>query len=613
MTERSPVLDRPRAWTLGWGILPKLVLSIAILTALPVAAIWLTEREPEALWSLHRLLVLLAWGLALGLLILIVHRHLVIPLRDLLKAVEALGAGDYEVPLPKTTLDETGRLTRAFERMREEIRSATEKHRALQVCETVFNAIEEELFVVSPSFLVLRANQAVARRAGKHAEALIGVPCHHICPAGGLYAAGECPGRKVIADQPCAPVEVRDPRSGRASHLSVYPIKNEQGELWAHVEVVHDITALKQAEVEASKRETLRLLGEMAAGVAHDVNNLLAIILGYTEQAKARVQGLPEVSEALETVEKSAMMGGEIIRRIAAFARIQQHHAAREPVALHALVEECVALSRHKWEEQPMKAGGVIRLAGEFGHAGRVLANAPELRVALLNLIFNAVDAMPKGGALSLRTFQKGEWAVVEVADTGAGMSEEVKHRAFDPFFTTKGERGTGLGLSIVRNVVDQHEGKIEVESSPDHGTTFRIRLPITAQEPEESRTARSILPIPPAMVLVVEDQKPIRTLLGRTLKEAGCIVVEAATGSEALWLFDRGAFNLVITDLAMPEGSGLDLMKAVRARRSGVPIILVTGYADLLDEESAHLPTAIVRKPFTTDEVIQAVRSALR
>lgn len=613
MAERSPVWDRPRAWILGWGIFPKLVLSIAILTALPVAAIWLTEREPEALWSFHRLLVLLVWGLALGLLILVVHRHLVIPLRGLLKAVEALGAGDYEVPLPKITLDETGRLAEAFDRMRQELSGVIESFREARLeWEAIFNSIQEEVFLIGSEGTILRANQAVALRLGESLETLIGRPCSLVCP-GELMEGGICPCRKIFSGESVAPMEVEDRRRGRVLRFSMYPVMDKQGRVEAVAGVVQDLTLLKQAEVEASKRETLSLLGEMAAGVAHDVNNLLAIILGYTEQAKARVQGLPEVSEALETVEKSAMMGGEIIRRIAAFARIQQHHAAREPVALHALVEECVALSRHKWEEQPMKAGRVIRLAGEFGHAGRVLANAPELRVALLNLIFNAVDAMPKGGALSLRTFQKGEWAVVEVGDTGAGMSEDVKRRAFDPFFTTKGEQGTGLGLSIVRNVVDQHEGKIEVESSPDHGTTFRIRLPITAQEPEESRAAQSILPIPPAMVLVVEDQKPIRTLLGRTLKEAGCIVVEAATGSEALWLFDRGAFNLVITDLAMPEGSGLDLMKAVRARRSGVPIILVTGYADLLDEESAHLPTAIVRKPFTTDEVIQAVRSALR
>ncbi len=611
MTDRLPLWERLQKWILGWGILAKLAVSVTILTALPAMGFWLAMGQRGTAWAYA--LVLLAWGLSMGLLLLIIRFHLIVPIRSLIRASEALKAGNYQAPIPKVTADETGRLAEAFDRMRQELGNVIESfRRARQEWEMIFNSIHEEVFLIGPEGAILRANEAVARRLGEPLESIVGGPCSLVCP-GELMGDGECPCRKIFAGQSVAPIEARDPASGRILLFSTYPVKGNRGEVQAVAGVVDDLTALKQAEAEASKRETLRLLGEMAAGVVHDVNNLLTIILGYAERAKARVSGLPEVREILETVEKAALTGGETIRRIATFARVQKESGERAPVDLQALAEECVTLTRHKWEDQALLSGEEIAVVTELQPAGRVMANAAELKEVCINLIFNAVDAMPAGGTLIVRTFQDGEWAVAEGSDTGVGMSEEVEQRAFDPFFTTKGERGTGLGLTIVRTVVEKHGGRIEMETQAARGTTVRVRLPITTEVPVEARSHGNMLPTPPAMILVVEDQEDIRSLIRDTLREDGGIVVAAANLSDAIWLFERGSFSLVITDLAMPGGSGLDLVRAIRARRREVPVIMVTGYADLLDEESARLPTAVIRKPFTASELIQAVRSALR
>jgi PAS domain S-box-containing protein len=611
MADRLPLWERFQKWILGWGILAKLAVSVTILTALPAMGFWLAMGHHGTPWA--PALVLLTWGLSMGLLLLIIRFHLIAPIRSLIRASEALKTGNYQAPIPKVTGDETGRLAEAFDRMRQELGGVIESfRRARQEWEMIFNSIHEEIFLIGREGTILRTNEAVARRLGRPLETLIGGPCSLVCP-GELMGDGECPCRKIFAGQSVAPMEARDPKSGRILLFSMYPVKGNRGEVQAVAGVVDDLTTLKQAEAEASKRETLRLLGEMAAGVVHDVNNILTIVLGYTEKAKARAGDLREVREALELVEKAALVGGETIRRIATFARVQQGRRERVPIALHPLIEECVTLCRHKWQDQALLSGEEIEVVADLNLACRVLANAAELKEVFINLIFNAVDAMPDGGTLTVRCFQEGEWAVAEVRDTGVGMSEEVKRRAFDPFFTTKGEHGSGLGLAIVRTIVEQHAGRIEVESQAGRGTTVRVQLPITTQEPAEPQTSRQILPTPPVMILVVEDQEDIRELIRDTLRKERGIVMAVANVSNAMWLFERGSFSLVITDLAMPGGSGLDLVRAVRGRRPEVPVILVTGYADLLDEESARLPTAVISKPFTASELIQAVRFALR
>jgi CheY-like chemotaxis protein len=282
------------------------------------------------------------------------------------------------------------------------------------------------------------------------------------------------------------------------------------------------------------------------------------------------------------------------------------------PVALHALVEECVTLSRHKVQDEALKSGSVVQVVTALEPAGAVWGNAAELSEVILNLIFNAVDAMPAGGTLTLRTCSEGESAVIEITDTGAGMSDEVKGRAFDPFFTTRGSRGTGLGLTIVKTIVEGHGGRLRIESVQDQGTTARIWLPTTNEEPI-SVTNLPLVPFSlPALILIAEDEEEIRAVLREILRREGHMVLEAATGREALRLFEHTLIDLIVTDLAMPERSGIELSKVVRARRPDLPIIMVTGYAETLDEESARLVTSVVPKPFTGEQLLHAVRSAL-
>ena len=262
-----------------------------------------------------------------------------------------------------------------------------------------------------------------------------------------------------------------------------------------------------------------------------------------------------------------------------------------------------------------MRQGVEQRVVTSFAAVPLVSGDPAELREALTNLILNAVDAMPDGGTLTLATRAEADTAVVTVADTGAGMTEEVKRRLFEPFFTTKGVKGTGLGLSLTFGIVSRHGGQIEVDSVPGTGTQFTLRFPVVSPA-AGAALGRARAPVAedarPARCLVADDEELVREMLSDLLAQAGHAVVAAASGAEAIERFRAEAFDLVLTDLGMAEVNGWQVARACKELRPDVPVLLVTGWGVELSaqELAAHGVDAVLAKPLRVDDLLAAVAS---
>jgi CheY-like chemotaxis protein len=368
---------------------------------------------------------------------------------------------------------------------------------------------------------------------------------------------------------------------------------------------------LERSQSSLVKTERLRALGEMAAGVAHDFNNLLSVILGRTELMLRRVREA-DTTRDLEAVRRAAQDGADTVRRIQEFTRTRRTRTF-ERVELCDVAREVVELTRPRWELEAQARGVTYEFTVE-GTAPPVAGRPEELREVLTNLITNAVDAMPAGGACRLRLDADGDWAVMSVTDTGVGMAEEMRRRVFEPFFTSKGPRGTGLGLAVSWGIVTRHGGTIEVESTPGQGTTFHMRLPIPVTLPDVVVGLPMTVAPRPARLLLIEDEPEVQAVLAELLREAGYGVAVAKDGMEGIEHCERESVDVVLSDISMPGISGWDVAARLRARYPHIPIGFVTGWGDQLDPE--RLAGAgvdfVVAKPFQAHDILRHVAQAV-
>jgi signal transduction histidine kinase/CheY-like chemotaxis protein len=368
---------------------------------------------------------------------------------------------------------------------------------------------------------------------------------------------------------------------------------------------------LERSQEQLVKTERLRALGEMAAGVAHDFNNLLSVILGRAELMLRRARD-PDMARDLEAVRRAAQDGADTVRRIQEFTRTRRTRAF-EPVDLAEIAREVVELTRPRWEREGVSRGVRYEFVVE-GVAPPVAGRPEELREVLTNLLTNAIDAMPSGGMGRLRLSTQGDWASIAVQDTGVGMPEEMRRRVFEPFFTSKGPRGTGLGLAVSWGIVTRHGGTIEVESAPDAGSTFTIRLPIPVTLPAAVVGLPPLVPPRPARLLLIEDEPEVQAVLADVLREAGYSVIVAKDGAEGLERCERESVDLVLSDISMPGLSGWDVASRLRVRFPTTPIGFVTGWGDQLDPERLQRTGVrfVVAKPFQALDVLRHVAQAL-
>jgi signal transduction histidine kinase/CheY-like chemotaxis protein len=388
-------------------------------------------------------------------------------------------------------------------------------------------------------------------------------------------------------------------------------------------ELSHYITEQERIREQFSQMEKLSALGELASGVAHDFNNTLSGILGRA-QLLQRTDDPEKLKHGLDIIIKTAEDGAKTVKRIQDFARQRRDHDF-ELVSVDQILLDASEITRPRWKNCAEASNIHITLNLQIGSNGMVMGDDSELREVLVNMVFNAIDAMPEGGTLSLMTRNVDDSVLIRVVDTGVGMYPEVRSRIFDPFFTTKGKAGLGLGLAVSFGIIRRHGGNIEVDSHYGKGTEFRITLPLAKVAEKSVKTvepsgAESPQTVPPVVqsdersrtrLLVVDDECFVRELLGDILEGEQCDVYLAESGSEALSVFRETEFDGIFTDVGMPGMSGWELAREIRQINKDIPMAVITGWGEAVgsNEVKAAGVDWVVAKPFTADRIVELVR----
>ncbi|HKV39029.1 MAG TPA: PAS domain S-box protein, partial [Blastocatellia bacterium] len=395
------------------------------------------------------------------------------------------------------------------------------------------------------------------------------------------------------------------------------PFLNEQGGLAGAVTLIRDVTEQQREHEHVHQADKMRALGELSSGVAHNFNNALASILGYTQLAQRTTNGT-DLAKYLGIIQKSAQDAARMVERIQNFSRSHPRTGDFRPVRLMDIAIDAVEIARPRWQSDAESLGISYDVSFDWRAAEDVSVDGEpsELREVFLNIILNALDAMPSGGSLAISAVQEIEALIVSFTDTGAGMSPEIKQRVFEPFFTTKSSTGLGLGLSESYRIIERHGGRIDIDTRLHAGTTFSVMLPtrvssgLPAQEPEREMSVR------PLNILVLDDEDLVRGALAAMLAAMGHLVVEASTAQEAVAHVDAQVFDLVFTDLAMPVVDGIAAAELLKAARPNLKLILMSGYGSDKAAERAEESKSIdgvISKPFTFSEIQQIVVEVLR
>ena len=509
-------------------------------------------------------------------------------------------------------------------------RDITELRKTEKFMKDILETVDEAFVVIAPDCRILNANRVYCEQLGKTSTEVLGQFCHMLShhQASQCFPDGDgCPLRQVIkTGAPCTVYHEHTAPDGAGRHVEIkaFPLKDESGRIVSVIQIVNDITERKQLEDQLHKAQKMEAMGLLAGGVAHDFNNLLQAILGYGSILQAKLAAGDPLAQHVEQILKAGTQAAELTHGLLAFSRQQVVNPV--PTDLNEIVRDlCKILQRVIGEDVEMKT----ICAGEILP---VLVDQTQIGQVLMNLATNARDAMPQGGVLTIATSvfsaddhyvaakildHAGPYAVLSVADTGAGMDRATAERIFEPFFTTKElGRGTGLGLSIVYGIVKQHQGHINVYSEPGRGTTFKILLPLITEAPQRAADASAQPAGGTETLLLAEDEPGVRSLLGMILGDAGYTVVEAADGAAAIEEFHkhRGEIRLALLDVIMPKMNGREVRDEILRLAPAVKILFMSGYTDEVIARQGLLEQGVglIVKPVDPKIFLRSVRSAL-
>jgi PAS domain S-box-containing protein len=477
--------------------------------------------------------------------------------------------------------------------------------------------------LIGADYRIRSVNPAQARLFGKAPEQLIGKECfrefekrNSICP--------HCPGK--IAMETGRPAEteqqgIHDDGLTHMARVQAYPMLDSSGRTTGVIAVTEDITQQRQLEAQYRQAQKMEAVGRLAAGVAHDFNNQLTIILGYCELLLKDGKGGDALREAMKQIHQAACRAQSTTSHLLSFSRKQILRP--EVVDPGELLQEMRnPVSRMIGEDVQLQ---VVASPG----VPSIFVDKSGLQQAIMNLVVNARDAMPKGGQLVIRTSRvelgqsdaaqypegrAGQWVLLEVIDTGVGMDRQTLDRVFDPFFTTKEVgKGTGLGAPMVQGFISQSHGFMGYATEVGKGTTVRLFLP-PADSVVTQENAATVAP--PASskaketILVVEDEEGVRQFIVRALQQQGYQIIEAASPAEALELVCQEAchFDLLVTDVVMPEMTGYELAERLKVGRKSLAVLFVTGYTDEPPTEGAM----VLHKPFSLEKLMAGVEQSL-
>lgn len=501
-------------------------------------------------------------------------------------------------------------------------------------------------FVIGPDHSVMLWNDALAELTGVGAEQVIGTRDHwrafydtpQSCLADLLVTGdpsalaawhGGSVRRSTLIDEAFVGMEYFPTlrKGGRWLHYTAAAVRDRSGVLIGAIETIEDVTELRRADEQLRRSQRLESIGRLAAGVAHDFNNMLTPIMGYAGFLLASLQPLDERHGHAEQILLAAQRSRDLTRQLLAFSRKQVLDL--KAIDLREIVSGLQNLLRRTLREDIELR---IRLAARVCP---ILADVGQIEQVLMNLTVNAQDAMPGGGVVTLEVgightdalagvpvgeIASGPCVVLTVSDTGMGMDEETREHVFEPFFTTKAQgAGTGLGLATVHGIVKQHGGAILLETSRGAGSTFQILLPLGTsiqRPPSEQETAPPRSARPGETILVVEDSKPVLDFTVAALEGAGYRVVSAGSGRECLQLLasHQGALDLLLTDVVMPNMNGRELSEHARRAFPELKTLYMSGYPqDVIDQQGIlEAGVRLLRKPFTIQELTTSVRDAI-
>jgi PAS domain S-box-containing protein len=523
---------------------------------------------------------------------------------------------------------------REAERAREAARRAEAEVRdQAEVLRAVIDESPLVKIVLDSDLRVTRWNRSAERVFGWTAEEMLGESYKIVIPR---ERWEEHAGLREDAINGRAVMNIETQRRRKDGSLadvstSVAALHAPDGSVRGFAVVMADISERLRLEARLRQTEKMEAVGQLAGGVAHDFNNLLTVITSYSSLLLGELPAESPLRADVQQIGGAAKRAATLTRQLLAFSRKQvlrpQLLTLNDVVSgveklLRRLVREDIAIVTHLHPNPSL-----------------VEADPGQLEQVIMNLVVNARDAMPRGGTLTIRTANvelgdsyierhtevavvPGHYAVLSISDTGIGMSRDIQRHIFEPFFTTKGAgTGTGLGLSTVYGIVKQSGGYIWVYSEEGNGTVFKVYLPSSGVEEESASMDRHRTPVPTRItgnesVLVVEDDSALRYVACRSLRSYGYNVIEARNGREALDLCERleGVIHLVVTDLVMPEMSGSELARLIAARRPGIRILLMSGYAgdDLARQSIVSAGTAFIEKPFTAHALAERVSEFL-
>jgi nitrogen-specific signal transduction histidine kinase/ActR/RegA family two-component response regulator len=384
------------------------------------------------------------------------------------------------------------------------------------------------------------------------------------------------------------------------------------------------VSAEKETVRTLIRQERLLALGQMASGIAHDINNSLTPIIGYSDFLLDARSGLPEESKkCLQCIRTAAADIAQMVEQVRQFYRKRDEAEPVQSIDLNALARQVIEMTRPRWRDIPQREGLCLNLETDLAkNLPPIQGCEDELRQAMTQLLLNAVDASPEGGSIAVatRTLHRNSRAgncseavrvALEVRDTGVGMDESTKQRCLEPFFSTKGPRGSGLGLAMVYGAMRRHDGTIEVESEPGQGTTVRLLFKVATLASAPEAAVPNGVQERPLRILCIDDDRRIGAMLQKVLTSDHHLVEVANDGEKGVEVFRKARelgqpFHVVITDLGMPNVDGRQIVRLVKKEAPATPVIVLTGWAATIDGDG-RLPDgvdAIVSKPPSIDRL---------
>jgi PAS domain S-box-containing protein len=483
--------------------------------------------------------------------------------------------------------------------------------------------MDEGMIIFDNTGAVIRANQRALQIFGftledvtmTRPESL--VPGRYIDDNGHSIPISELPAQKAIREGRSIENQAWYTRPDGQKLLvqqTASPFFDEKNRTAGAIVLARDVTEQQREHERAQQADKLRALGQLASGVAHNFNNALAAVIGYTQLALPKVTNT-DVEKYLLIVEQSAKDAARMVERIHNFSHAGPSPRGFVAVKLFDIVRDAIDITRPRWRDD----AGALGIRYEVGcdwkarESLAVNGEASELREVFVNIIFNALDAMPTGGIISIKASEQDSEITVEVSDTGGGMTEEIKRRVFEPFFTTKGVSGMGMGLAESYRIIERHSGRIEVESQLHQGTVFTVSLPVTPNPASVTWNKTGEQIASPLQILVVDDEKYVRSVMADMLISIGHKVKVAASAEEAIELVKTSDFSVVFTDLAMPDIDGIAATARIKELKPQVKVIVMSGHgaekAYELAGDSVSIDGAI-SKPFQMEEIKKALNA---